>query len=166
MKIRQFQLFILGILMLSMVISSCKSEVKQKIDTLPSVNLEDVQNIINNPQTAVKQVNKEDKDGPKLDLINSVFDFGTITQGEKISHKFELSNQGKKDLIILDTRSSCGCTVAHTPKAPISPNEFSYIDVIFDSKGKIGEQSRKISIFTNSYPGEVSVELKGMVVKK
>lgn len=138
---------------------------KQKIDTLPNINLEDVENLINNPQTEIKDGTKQIKKA-EIEIENQIFDFGTIIEGEKVQHAFKIKNIGNEDLIILDTKSSCGCTVLDYPATPIKPGNEKIINAAFDSKGKMGPQSRKISIFTNSFPGETYIELKGNVVKK
>ncbi len=159
----QFRLSFIGVFaILAISIFSCKEVGKQKIDRLPSINMEDIENIINFPE-ANPNGEAITKDGANLKIIERTFDFGIIEQGDIIKHKFKIKNTGKKELIILNITSSCGCTVAEKPKAPIQPNNESFVEVIFDSKGKIGKQSRKISIFTNSYPGEDYLELIGIV---
>ena len=39
------------------------------------------------------------------------FDFGTIEQGEKVTHTFKFKNTGTESLLIFEARGSCGCTV-------------------------------------------------------
>ena len=148
--------------LLSIIWMSCKEQEKQKIDLLPDIPIEEVENIINNPQSANGTAQS---DGPKLFIENPIFRFDSIAQGDKVSHKFKIKNVGNKKLVFLDMRSSCGCTIAKKPKDFLQANEESEIEVIFDSKGKYGDQSRKISIFTNCYPGENYIELKGYVSK-
>ena len=38
-------------------------------------------------------------------------DFGTIEEGETVQTTFNFTNTGKVDLLIVDARGSCGCTV-------------------------------------------------------
>lgn len=154
---------IINIALLLLVFTNCKTEVKQKIDLLPDIDIEQVENLINNPQTADKHAIT--KDIPSIEIVDRVFNFGTIIQGDKVKHKFKIKNTGKKDLLILDMRSSCGCTVVEKLEKPISPGQEDFIVVEFDSKDKIGDQSRKIAIFTNVYPSEDYVEMKGFIKK-
>jgi len=42
---------------------------------------------------------------------NGSFDFGTVTEGEIVSHTFSFTNTGSEPLIISDAKGSCGCTV-------------------------------------------------------
>jgi len=108
--------------------------------------------IVHNPTTADK--NKAPEDVPRLNAPETEFIFGKIKQGEIVSHKFEISNTGKRNLIILSSNSSCGCTVSEYPEDPLPPQSKSYVKVIFDSKGKRGVQEKKVSIFSNTIPNE------------
>ncbi|MFV0590424.1 MAG: DUF1573 domain-containing protein [Draconibacterium sp.] len=77
------------------------------------------------------------------------FDFGDMKQGEKRSHTFNLTNNGKSDLLIRRVRSSCGCTAVAPSKKVIAPGETAPIEVTFDSRGKRGRQSKSITVITN-----------------
>jgi len=77
------------------------------------------------------------------------FDFGDMKQGDKKSHTFMLTNNGKSDLIIRRVRSSCGCTAVAPSKSTIAPGETAPIEVTFDSRGKRGRQSKSITVITN-----------------
>jgi len=77
------------------------------------------------------------------------FDFGDMKQGDKKSHTFMLTNNGKTDLIIRRVRSSCGCTAVAPSKSVVAPGETAPIEVTFDSRGKRGRQSKSITVITN-----------------
>ncbi len=89
---------------------------------------------------------------PTMDFDNKVFDFGTIKKGEKTTHEFKFKNNGKRDLIIRKTRTTCGCTAADVKKV-IKPGESSSIKVTFNSTGKHGRQNKKVYVVTN-IPGK------------
>ncbi len=77
------------------------------------------------------------------------FDFGDMNQGEKKSHTFNLTNNGKTELLIRRVRSSCGCTAVAPSTKVIAPGESAPINVTFDSRGKRGRQSKSITVITN-----------------
>jgi len=77
------------------------------------------------------------------------YDFGDINQGDKKEYTFELKNEGKRDLLIRNVRSSCGCTAVSPSKNIIAPGETAPIKVVFDSTGKKGRQSKTVSVITN-----------------
>lgn len=89
---------------------------------------------------------------PTMDFDNKEFDFGKIKQGDKVTHEFKFKNTGKRDLIIRDTQSSCGCTAVETKKV-IKPGETSSIKTTFNSAGKMGKQNKSITLVTN-IPGK------------
>ena len=97
----------------------------------------------------------------------TVFDFGTILQGEQVSSEFKFTNTGDADLIISKIETSCGCTVPEYDKDPVKPGERGSVRVRFDSNGKSGTQYKTIRIFSNSkeeifelvVTGEVKSEL-------
>jgi hypothetical protein len=76
-------------------------------------------------------------------------DFGTIRQGEKVDYSFQLTNKGKRELIIRTIRASCGCTAVTPSKQVIPPGESVPVKVEFDSRGRRGRQNKTITIITN-----------------
>ena len=106
-----------------------------------------------------------DEDMPSFKFENDVFEFGTISQGEKVSHSFRFKNNGKSDLVIHKVEGSCGCTVMKGwPQHPVEPGAMGKIDVVFDSNGKSGTQNKTISVVANTYPSTTVLTLKGEVV--
>lgn len=77
------------------------------------------------------------------------FDFGDIKPDSKVEHTFNLKNAGKRDLIIRDVKSSCGCTAVTPSKNMVAPGESVPLKVAFDSAGKSGRQNKTITVITN-----------------
>jgi hypothetical protein len=143
---------------------SCNAENKEEVKSDPLLEKiagKDYAKLIEIPTTKEGQI-----DTAQIALITfeeSVFEFDTINEGDVIEHTFNFTNPGKKPLFILQTNSSCGCTVANYSKEAIQPGESGSISISFNSKGKSGQQNRKISVITNSYPNEKLIMLKGFV---
>ncbi len=93
--------------------------------------------------------NEDIENAPKIELSETEFNFGTIKQGEKTSHKFTIKNNGKSDLTIRNLKASCGCTATELKTKVIQAGESTDLDVTFDSKGKKDEQNKSITITTN-----------------
>lgn len=91
------------------------------------------------------------------------FDFGTVDQGELITHEYKFKNTGTEPLIINSAKGSCGCTVPSWPKEPIAPGKEATISVQFDSKGKSGAQNKKVTITANTNPQQSFLYIKGSV---
>lgn len=119
-----------------------------------------------------KLSNEELANAPTMDFDGKEFDFGTIKQGDKITHEFKFKNSGKRDLIIRETQSSCGCTAVETKKV-IKAGETSSIKATFNSAGKMGKQNKSITLITN-IPGKektgadkykIILRVKGVIEK-
>jgi hypothetical protein len=102
----------------------------------------------------------------KMEFKEPYFDFGTITEGETVTHEYEFTNVGKVPLVITNGSSTCGCTVPEWPKELIKPGEKGKILVKFDSDGKVGPQTKPITIVANTYPSKTVLEIVGMVNAK
>ena len=102
---------------------------------------------------------------PVMTFGEEKHDFGTVTEGEKVSYSFKFKNTGGSDLVITSARGSCGCTVPEYPKNPIKPNEEGVIHVTFDSSGKDGMNHKEVTIVTNAQPNTKVLEITVNVVK-
>lgn len=102
-------------------------------------------------------------DAAVMDFEKGNYDFGKITQGEKVSYSYKFKNSGKSPLIILNATATCGCTVPEVPKEPIKPGEEGEIKVVFNSTGKSGMQDKVITVTSNAQPHIASLHLTGEV---
>ncbi len=93
------------------------------------------------------------------------YNWGKLKQGEKMTHIFKFTNTGKKPLVILDAKGSCGCTVPEKPQAPIEPGKTGEIKVVFDSSGKDGVQVKTVTITANTDQPTMTLTIKGEVSK-
>ena len=86
---------------------------------------------------------------PQVKYDVESFDFGDIKPNSKVEHTFNLKNMGKRDLIIRDVKSSCGCTAVSPSKNMVASNENVPLKVVFDATGKSGRQNKTITVITN-----------------
>jgi len=86
---------------------------------------------------------------PQVKYDVESFDFGDIKPNSKVEHTFNLKNIGKRDLIIRDVKSSCGCTAVSPSKNMVASNENVPLKVVFDATGKSGRQNKTITVITN-----------------
>lgn len=102
-------------------------------------------------------------DSTTVQLIDSSYNFGTATEGEKISYNFRFKNSGTKPLIVTSAHASCGCTVPEKPEKPVMPGETSFIKVVFNSKGKVGHNDKTITVVSNANPAFPPLLLTGEI---
>ena len=106
------------------------------------------------------------KDSTTVQIIDSVYDFGKVTDGEKVEFNYRFENIGKNPLIVTNVSASCGCTVPQKPEQPIKPGETGFIKVVFNSQGRVGTAHKEVTVISNAYPGFPILQLKGEVEAK
>ncbi|MGL2967511.1 DUF1573 domain-containing protein [Flavobacterium sp. XGLA_31] len=109
---------------------------------------------------------KESNGTTEVTFETEEHDFGTITQGDKVTYEFKFKNTGNADFIIKDAKGSCGCTVPEYPKDPISPGDEETIKVSFNSAGKMGETTKTVTLFCNVKEGIKILHIKSNIVPK
>ena len=91
-------------------------------------------------------------------------DFGTINEGDVVETVFSFTNTGTRDLLILNARGSCGCTVPDYPKnTPIAPGASADVKVKFDSNNKPNNNNRSVTFTTNTSKGREVIRIKTFV---
>jgi hypothetical protein len=107
----------------------------------------------------------QDGTKPHIEFESVKHDFGMIYQNANGSWEFKFTNTGKEPLIIQNVRSSCGCTIAKRPSAPILPGQTSSILVKYDTR-RIGVFRKTITVTSNADNATVVLEIRGEVKAK
>lgn len=103
---------------------------------------------------------------PIMEFDKEVFDFGTLTEGDTVSHAFKFKNVGKSALTITDVQVQCGCTVASKPDHPIGVGQSDEIVVRFNSTGKAGTNKKFVTIYSNANPQQTVLSFTAIVYGK
>lgn len=101
--------------------------------------------------------------GPQIKFMEEKYDFGSIKQGDIVDHVFKFKNVGTQPLVISNVGVSCGCTVPDWTKEPIAPGKTGMISAKFNSAGKMGMQTKVLTVESNSATGAATVSLVGEV---
>ena len=91
-------------------------------------------------------------------------DFGKVAEGEKISYSFTFDNKGTGNLVITSATTTCGCTVPKYDTKPISPGANGSLEVIFDTSGRNGMQTKTITVKSNASTPVVLLKITAEVV--
>lgn len=102
--------------------------------------------------------------GPKISFTEKSWDFGDITQGDKVEHVFEFENIGNEPLILSDVRTTCGCTAPEWPREPIAPGAKGKVKVVFNSAGKMGMNNKVITVMSNAVNNPERVKIVSNVM--
>lgn len=102
--------------------------------------------------------------GPLLRIPETMYDFGSVSQGQRVEHEFVIKNEGDADLVIQKLSPSCGCTAAAASSQAVKPGATEKIKVTFNTAGFHGQKTKSVSILTNSREqSEGTVQLRGTV---
>ncbi|MBR6489482.1 MAG: DUF1573 domain-containing protein [Muribaculaceae bacterium] len=92
-------------------------------------------------------------------------DFGTFQETlDKQSCQFVVTNTGDSALVIVQVKSTCGCTVAQHSSDPVMPGENSTIDITYSPAGRPGPFQKTVWVYTNSTPSPTRLTVSGVVV--
>ncbi|QLH44419.1 MAG: DUF1573 domain-containing protein [Bacteroidota bacterium] len=107
--------------------------------------------LVQNPHSLASSSSKQVAPA-QISFTDTLHQFGRIQEGEIVNYEFEFTNTGEADLLINDTKTSCGCTTPEYPRQPIRAGEKEVIRVIFNSTGKRGYNEKSIVVFSNAQP--------------
>jgi len=89
-----------------------------------------------------------------------------VKEGEKVGHIFQFTNTGDADLVLTSATASCGCTVPKYNKKPVAPGESGNIEVIFDTSGRDGVQTKTVVVQSNAENNLVILRIIAEVKKR
>ena len=109
--------------------------------------------------------NTDNPNAAEFKFEQTEHDFGTLDEGPKVTHVFNFTNTGKEPLIITSARASCGCTVPQKPEKPVLPGEVGEITVTYNTKGRVGNFNKAITLTSNAKQSTFILKIKGVVIK-
>ena len=95
---------------------------------------------------------------PTAVVRSSSADIGTIKKGQPASATYEITNNGKSDLLIRKVTADCNCIQATANPQTVKPGQKTTITAKLDSKNESGEKFYNITVTTNA-PRQQSVNL-------
>lgn len=120
--------------------------------------------VTENSETIVTTPAADQKATAVISFDKTTHEFGDLKKGESATYEFTITNTGEGDLIIMEAKASCGCTVPEKPEAPIKPGESAKMKVAF-SGSTLGPQSKTVTVVSNSVSGTDLLTIKANVVE-
>ena len=149
------QLFILSLVLLTL--AACQNV--DKNPKAPAVSPEQA-------AAADQAIVNDSTNWTTVQWLDSVQDFGKITDGEKVMITFHFKNTGTKPLVIANVQASCGCTVPSKPDVPIAPGQEGKITAEFNSAGRVGKASKYLNVTCNTKENVTNLLFEGEVLPK
>jgi hypothetical protein len=84
---------------------------------------------------------------PRAVAVDPIKDVGNVNRGAKIEHRFEIQNDGDKDLTIREVQPACGCTVAEFDRT-IAPGQAGFVQAVVDTSDFRGPIAKSVTVFT------------------
>ena len=105
--------------------------------------------------------------GSLIKWEESTHNFGDIYQGDKVNHTFHFKNVGTTPLIITNVEVTCGCTIPKGwPRNPVLPGDKGELEVLFNSTGKMGKQTKVVTIISNAATGNSQITFTATILEK
>lgn len=114
------------------------------------------------------QVNEKANVKPRyLTFASDTYDLGTFPQNAGPQHgAFTFKNNSDTVIVIYDVTSSCNCTTAEWPKAPIKPGESGQIKFTFANEGEKPRSFLKdVTVHMSTSPRPVMLVYKGRITE-
>ena len=108
---------------------------------------------------------QDTNNGPKIQFVSLVHDYGTIEKGADGKCQFTFTNTGNEPLILSNVRASCGCTTPSWTQTPVMPGQQGPIDVKYNTNN-VGGFTKSITVTSNAVNNpRVQLKIKGNVKK-
>ncbi|HMQ59655.1 MAG TPA: DUF1573 domain-containing protein [Flavilitoribacter sp.] len=163
---RKLILSFIAVLAVAALVVSCQSSSKDVRDEARTSVETGVQPANPSPNVTPNQAAPTAPTGPTTVMAfeETTFEFGTVQEGEKVTHTYKFKNTGKEPLVISNAQGSCGCTVPQWSKEPVAPGASGSVTVEFNSKNKNGKRNQKVTLTANTDPPQTFLYLTGEVV--
>jgi hypothetical protein len=114
---------------------------------------------------SLKSVDNSQNAG-KVEWLDRQITTGNVPFGQAVAREFKFKNTSSENLIILQVKSTCHCTMTEWDRSPVEPGKTGTIKVTYDSQ-KEGDFYRIVSVTTNfDSMQSVPLALAGKVDKK
>ncbi|MBN8677805.1 MAG: DUF1573 domain-containing protein [Chitinophagales bacterium] len=102
----------------------------------------------------------------KVEWLDRQVTTGNVPFGTPVTREFRFKNISSENLLILQVKSSCHCTVAEWDHNPVEPGKTGVIKISYDAQ-KEGDFYRIVSVITNfDSMQSIPLALVGKVDKK
>jgi hypothetical protein len=99
-----------------------------------------------------------------ISFTEIVHDFGKVDEGEKVACIFSFQNTGTGSLVITSASATCGCTIPKYNRKPVPPGKTGTLEVIFDTSGRQGKQTKTITVNSNATVSQIFLRITAEVI--
>ena len=89
---------------------------------------------------------------PHIVVRDSMIDFHTMYEGDKVSRKIAILNTGTTDLMIEHVDAKCECSVLHLDSRIVPPGDSTFLTLTFNSSHYEGAIHKYVIAVSNDLP--------------
>lgn len=113
---------------------------------------------------AFGMVHAQESDKNDVEFNKLVHDFGTVIETDGILEcDFIVTNNSDQPLVVSRVSAGCGCTVPNWTKEPIQAGEKGFVKVTFDPKGRNGNFTKSLTVYTTGDSSPTRLSIKGTI---
>lgn len=106
-----------------------------------------------------------DKNGPRIEVPEARYDFGTMQRGTSKSHEFVIRNIGAAPLKLRSGGTTCKCTLSKVPEEAIPPGGSTSVKLEWAAKADSGPFRQTATIFTNDQlQSQIELSVDGQIM--
>ena len=113
--------------------------------------------------------NTKAKEGPKIEFVNEIYDFGNIYVGEgkDAVATFKFLNTGDAPLVLTNVKTSCGCTAPFWQKDPVMPGDTGKITLKYNNTQSPNSINKSATVQSNAVNNPMAlIRITGNVIAK
>ena len=103
-------------------------------------------------QATIATTPAEVKDPTSIQLIDSVYDFGKVTEGEIVEYSYRFKNTGDKPLVVSEILCQLWLYGSGKTRRACKAGWIGFIKVKFNSDHRPGEAHKTITVNSNAKP--------------
>jgi hypothetical protein len=103
---------------------------------------------------------------PDIRFADTLFDFGSIQQGNDANIVIRFKSTGNAPLNITGVETSCGCTIVDWPKEPFAPEKEGEMKISFNTSEDAGEHNETVTIYTNTKKAKYIIPVHVILLPK
>lgn len=136
------------------------AELESRLAQFESANKSTAGTTTNPPLEVPKKEEKPEGPLPVLEFQTVEQDLGNVPEGQKVPITYTFKNTGAAPLIIQNAQPSCGCTDPDWSRDPIPVGGTGFVKAAFDSKGRVGPNTKTITVTANTWPKLTTLKFK------
>lgn len=99
---------------------------------------------------------------PKISIAEAEYDWGTVLQGQIVTHAYTVRNDGGMPLRIEQVRASCGCTTVDYDKI-IAPGKTGQVTLRVDTKRFSKQTKKSAQVYSNATSEPLRLAIGGKI---